>query len=177
MPVIDVRRHAQRADTSDEESPLSESGRAMCARIARESGAYALVVASPLVRARMTAELIGGRVDEVIDELLPEMSMTLPTHLFATLDRLDGHRELVAASASAREIAEQQVGIWTRLASRVGDEERVLAVSHGGVVELPAALVAERLGTPLGGRAFGYCDGVRVTFEDGAPVSIETLRA
>jgi hypothetical protein len=52
----------------------------------------------------------------------------------------------------------------------------VLAVSHGGIIELPAISLAKRLGTPLEGAAFGYCEGVAVTYAKGAPTKIEIVR-
>ena len=59
--------------------------------------------------------------------------------------------------------------------SRVGDKDRVLAVSHGGIVDLPAIVLAEKLGAKLDGASFGYGEGVRVTYAKGAPVKIERL--
>src|SRR5207247_1394245 len=76
----------------------------------------------------------------------------------------------------ARHVADEQLAAWTRLASRVGDRERVLAVSHGGIIELPALVLAERLRAPLAGAAFGYCEGVRVEYAKGAATKIAVLR-
>ena len=62
------------------------------------------------------------------------------------------------------------------VAGRVGDRDRVLAVSHGGIVDLPAIVIAARLGAKLDGASFGYGEGVRVTYAKNAPVKIEELR-
>ena len=51
----------------------------------------------------------------------------------------------------------------------------MLAVSHGGIVDLPAIVLADKLGTKLNGPSFGYGEGVRVTYAKGAPVKIERL--
>jgi len=48
-------------------------------------------------------------------------------------------------------------------------------VSHGGIVDLPAIVLAEKLGAKLDGASFGYGEGVRVTYAKGAPVKIERL--
>jgi broad specificity phosphatase PhoE len=63
------------------------------------------------------------------------------------------------------------------MASRVGAKDRVLAVSHGGIIELPAILLMQRLGVKIDGPSFGYGDGVSVTYAKGAPTAIAVLRA
>jgi broad specificity phosphatase PhoE len=82
---------------------------------------------------------------------------------------------LMRTDESARRFAEEQLPAWARIASRVGDKDRVLAVSHGGILDLPAIVIGEKLGAKLGGPSFGYGDGVRVTYAKGAPVKIERL--
>lgn len=89
MPILEVRRHAERADRADEASALSERGRALCRELAPRCGPYALVLASPAARAKETAE---------------------------------------------------------------------------------------RLGRPLDGPSFGYCEGVRVTFRGGEPAGLDVVR-
>jgi hypothetical protein len=59
---------------------------------------------------------------------------------------------------------------------RVADKDRVLAVSHGGIIELPAITLAQRLRTPLEGASFGYCEGVVVMYAKGVPTKIEITR-
>ena len=83
---------------------------------------------------------------------------------------------LLRTDESARRFAEEQLPAWARIAARVGDKDRVLAVSHGGILDLPAIVVAAKLGTKLSGPSFGYGEGVRVTYAKGAPVKIEELR-
>lgn len=75
-----------------------------------------------------------------------------------------------------RALAERQAATWAALAARVPDDAAVLAVSHGGLIELVSALLAERLGITLRGGTFSYCEGLRVRYRDGAPVSLEPLR-
>ncbi len=142
MPVLDIRRHAERMNLQDNQSALSVAGRAMCERLAKDAPRYKLVISSPLPRAKETAERVAGRLDGIDPGLLPDLG-----------------------------------GAAARIASRVGEKDRVLAVSHGGIVDLPAIVIASRLGTTLHGKSFGYGEGVRVTYAKGAPVKIEELRA
>ena len=63
MPVLDIRRHAQRINLADNQSALAPAGQQMCARLAKAAPNYALVVSSPLPRAKETAERIAGWLD------------------------------------------------------------------------------------------------------------------
>jgi hypothetical protein len=96
--------------------------------------------------------------------------------MFGEMHTLADWARLMRNDASARHFAEEQLPTWARIASRVGDRDRILAVSHGGIVDLPAIAIAARLGAKLDGASFGYGEGVRVTYTKGAPVKIEELR-
>ena len=176
MPVLDIRRHAQRIDLADNQSALAPAGREMCARLAKAAPKYALVVASPLPRAKETAERIGGRLDSVEPGLLPDLG-SYASSLFGELKTLADWARLLKEHPDASRFAQEQLPTWARIASRVGDRDRVLAVSHGGIIELPAILLMQRLKLKGEGPSFGYGDGVRVTYAQSEPTAIEMLRA
>ena len=176
MPILEVLRHSERADSSDETSALTPRGIALAREVARRAPRYALVVASPAQRARQTAQIIGGRVDAIEPELLPDLSRFLKPGALRELASLEAYAALVAADANARALAERQAATWAALAVRVPDDAAVLAVSHGGLIELVCAVVLEPLGIALRGGTFSYCEGPRVRYRDGAPVSLEPLR-
>ncbi|MEO8632064.1 MAG: histidine phosphatase family protein [Chloroflexota bacterium] len=175
MSILEIRRHAERMNLQDNQSALSASGRAMCERLAKDAPKYAVVVSSPLPRAKETAERIAGRLDGTDPALLPDLGGAA-ARMFGEMRTLADWELLMRTDESARHFAEEQVPAWARIASRVGGKDRVLAVSHGGIIDLPAIVVAARLGTKLDGASFGYGEGVRVTYAKGAPVKIEELR-
>ncbi len=175
MSILDIRRHAERVDRADNASALSLAGRALCERLAKEAPKYAVVVSSPLPRAKETAERIAGRLDSVEPALLPDLGGAA-AQMFGEMRSLADWARLMRDDDSARRFAEEQLPAWARIASRVRDRDRVLAVSHGGIVDLPAIVIAERLGARIDGASFGYGEGVRVTYAKGAPVKIEELR-
>jgi broad specificity phosphatase PhoE len=76
----------------------------------------------------------------------------------------------------ARKFAGEQLATWSRIASRVGERDRVLAVSHGGIIELPALTLAGRIHARLDGASFGYCEGIAITYTNGAPLKMDVLR-
>jgi broad specificity phosphatase PhoE len=176
VPILEVRRHAERGDRGSEESALSPAGRAMAASLAKRGETYELVLSSPLPRAKETAQLMAGRLDAVEAGLLPEMGGVIGDRIFGEMRTLADWAEVLGEREDARKFADEQLATWKRIASRVGESERILAVSHGGIIELPALILAQRLRTKLGGLAFGYCEGVRVTYAKGEPKAIEALR-
>ena len=148
----------------------------MCERLAKAAPRYALVVASPLPRAKETAQRIAGRLDAVDPALLPDLG-SHAAQLFGQLVTIADWARLLHDDPEAKAFAEAQLPAWARIASRVGEKDRVLAVSHGGIIELPAVQLMERLRVPLDGPSFGYGDGVSVTYVKGAPSAIHVLRA
>ncbi|HET7699302.1 MAG TPA: histidine phosphatase family protein [Candidatus Limnocylindria bacterium] len=176
MPVLDIRRHAERQDRADDHSALSAAGRAMCERLAADAPSYKLVVSSPLPRAKETAERIAGRLDAVEPGLLPDLG-SHAAQLFGEMRTLADWARLLRDDPEARTFADGQLPTWSRLAARVGEKDRILAVSHGGIIELPAILLMTKLGVAVSGPSFGYGDGVRITYRSGTATSLELLRA
>ena len=132
----------------------------MAASLAKRAPKFALVLSSPLPRAKETAQTIAGRLDAIEPGFLPEMGGAIGDRIFGEMRTLADWAEILREREEACKFASEQIATWARVAMRVGDKDRVLAVSHGGIIELPALTVAERLRTPLEGASFGYCEGV-----------------
>ena len=176
MPLLEIRRHAERADKGDDRSALTPAGRAMAEALAKRAPKFALVLSSPLPRAKETAQLIAGRLDAIDADLLPEMGGVIGDRIFGEMRTLSDWQDVLREREDARAFAAEQLKAWSRIAARIGDKDRALAVSHGGIIELPALTLSERIGARLEGRAFGYGEGVLVTFASGVPTKIEALR-
>ncbi len=174
--TLDVRRHARRSDRADEDSGLAADGRAMAETLSRAAPRYALVVATPVRRAQETARLIAGRLDLVLPELLADLDPVLSYAGYMRLKQLPDWIAFVREDDRGRGLGDEQLRVWAGLVTRVPNDQSVLAASHGGAIEIPAARLATRLGAVFGGPSFGYCEGVRVTFERGEPVALEVLR-
>jgi len=148
----------------------------MAQSLAKRAPQFALVLSSPLPRAKETAQLIAGRLDAVEPGFLPEMGGVIGDRIFGEMRTLADWAEVLREREDARKFATEQLATWARVAMRVGEKDRVLAISHGGIIELPAITLAQRLRTPLEGASFGYCEGVVVTYTKGAPTKIEIVR-
>ena len=176
MPILEIRRHAERTDRGNEQSALSANGRAMAESLAKRSPKFALVISSPLPRAKETAQTIAGRLDGIEPGFLPEMGGVIGDRIFGEMRTLADWAEVLRERGDARKFASEQLATWARVAARAGEKDRVLAISHGGIIELGAITLGERLRTPLEGPAFGYCEGVAITYARGAPTKIEIMR-
>ena len=148
----------------------------MAQSLAKRAPQYALVLSSPLPRAKETAQLIAGRLDGVEPGVRPEMGGAIGDRIFGEMRTLADWAEVLHEREDARKLATEQLATWARVAMRVGEKDRVLAVSHGGIVDLPALALAQRLRIPLEGASFGYCEGVAVTYAKSVPTKIELLR-
>jgi len=176
VPIVEIRRHAERSDRGNEQSALSPAGRAMAESLAMRAPKFALVLSSPLTRATETAQLVAGRLDELEPGFLPEMGGVIGERIFGEMRTLADWAEVLREREDARKFATEQLATWAHVAMRVGEKDRVLAISHGGIIELPAITLAQRLRIPLDGPSFGYCEGVVVTYTKGAPTKIEIVR-
>lgn len=148
----------------------------MAESLAKRAPKYALVLSSPLPRAKETAQTIAGRLDAIEPGFLPEMGGAIGDRIFGELRTLADWAEILREREDARKFATEQIATWARIAMRVGEKDRVLAVSHGGIIELPAITLAQRVRIPLEGASFGYCEGVVITYAKGAPTKIEVVR-
>jgi broad specificity phosphatase PhoE len=167
MSVLEVRRHAERAMGT----ALTPRGEASARALAGTT--YALVVSSPLDRAKRTAELIGGRLDETEPGLLPDIG---GAGVFGAMDTLAEWRALLRSDPKAREFAHEQLSTWARLAARVGPKDRVLVVSHGGIIDLPIVALAEEAGVTVDGPSFGNLEGALITYDKRKRTKLELLR-
>ena len=167
MSVLEVRRHAERGLSS----PLTPRGEATARALAGTT--YALVVSSPLERAKRTALLIGGRLDATEPGLLPDIG---GAGIFGSMATLAEWRALLRSDPKAREFANEQLSTWARLAGRVGAKDRVLAISHGGIIELPIVALALELGIPVDGASFANLEGAAITYGKAKRTTLELLR-
>jgi broad specificity phosphatase PhoE len=154
------------------QTPLTPRGEQTARALAGTT--YALVVSSPLERAKRTAELIGGRLDATEPGLLPDIG---GAGVFGPMQTLAEWRALLRSDPTARTFASEQLSTWARIAARVGPTERVLAISHGGIIELPIVALALELGMALDGPSFANLDGALITYDKRKRTTLELLRA
>ena len=162
MRILDIRRHTMRRKPG---AHLSQDGIALARLVGQEAPAYAHVVTSTIPRAIETAIAMGFEVHEMLDALgeLPDAVMAAIgwPHPFAQVS------QALAASSIATEFAAAQARLWRNIAERLPDGAHGLVITHGLFIELGTlaslpALPPENWGGPI-----GYCEGVRLVYDDG----------
>ena len=143
VPLLDIRRHAQRQSLDDQQSALSTAGRAMCEALAKTAPKYALVVSSPLPRAKETAQRIAGRLDSADPALLPDLG-TYASSIFGEMRMLADWARLLRENAEGRAFAEQQP------VSLIVNAVRGLLLNQPDVATI--------------GQALAWCVGILVVF-------------
>jgi broad specificity phosphatase PhoE len=171
MKTIEIRRHSLRNRAQPD---LSEEGIMLANLTGQLMGKFDRVLASPLPRAIQTAEAMGYPVDETV-ELLASMG-----------DAVDMECPWPASFAQYA-AASRQNGPTTRYVQRLADfyvklveslpeAGAALVVNHGGVVELSAIACLPTADFAALGDYIDYCEGVRLTWEDGKFIDLQVLR-
>ena len=170
MRILEVRRHSMRRKPGEH---LSQDGIELARLVGEASGPFGLVVTSTVPRAIETAIAMGFEVHETLPALGEAMEALhrkvgwpnpFPRVARAVKDLTEG-----------AEFARGQSDLWRRVVERIEDGQRALIITHGGFVEFGAVASAPSADHSAWGVAIGYCEGVRLTFEDGF-TSCEILR-
>ncbi len=168
MRFVEVFRHSKRGEGKG----LSEEGRAL-ARRARALLAphYDLCVSSPKERARETMEALGFEQYEV-DEAFTALNPWEPFD--AEVSRLAKERgviplaacwEIPEALSYLKLQGETFLGAVRRIARKLPEDGRALAVSHGGILEAAALHGCARYDLAELGGEIGFCEAAVFRFD------------
>ncbi len=171
MKTIEIRRHSLRNRALPD---LSEEGIMLANLIGLEMGKFNRVLSSPLPRAVQTAEAMGYVVDETA-ELLSTMgdAVELECPWPASFD------EYAAASRQngpTTRYAQRLADFYAKLVESLPEGGAALVVNHGGVVELSAIACLPTADFAALGDYIDYCEGVRLTWDNGKFINLQVLR-
>ncbi len=171
MRTLEIRRHTHR---SVPQPHVSQLGVDLARRTGDEMGKFDRVISSTVPRAFETALAMGYAVDEQIEQI-----GMMSDEVTAAVQWNAGFTAWLKASRNSREVAQYTQALGDLLRSIVRtlpDGGRGLIISHGGIVE--AAIVGCLPADThfADDAACGYCEGVRLAFDDKAVVSVEMLR-
>jgi broad specificity phosphatase PhoE len=171
MKTLEIRRHSLRNRAQPD---LSEQGLVLANMVGLGMGQFDRVIASSLPRAIQTAEAMGYPVDETV-ELLASMgdSVDLECPWPASF------AEYAAASRQngpTTRYAQRLADFYDKLVESLPEGGAALVVNHGGVVELSAIACFPTGDFAAMGNYIDYCEGVRLTWEDGKFTSVQVLR-
>jgi broad specificity phosphatase PhoE len=171
MRYLEVRRHTMRTRPGKH---LSQAGVALARDVGGQIGPFDRVVTSGLPRAFETAIAMGFAVDEQVEEL-----GTMPDAVDQEVDWSAGFPAFAAAvtrgKATAR-YARALAKVFREIVGAVQDGGAALVISHGGIIEAGTVGCLPDADHVAWGRALDYCEGVRLSFDNGAFTAAEILR-
>lgn len=171
MKTLEIRRHSLRNRAHPD---LSEEGIMLANLTGQLMGKFDRVLASPLPRAIQTAEAMGYPVDETVELLSTtgdavDMECPWPASFaeYAAASRQNG---------PTTRYAQRLADFYVKLVESLPEGGAALVVNHGGVVELSAIACLPTADYDSMGDYIDYCEGVRLTWEEGKYTSVEVLR-
>ena len=171
MKTLEIRRHSLRNRALPD---LSEEGIMLANLIGQLMGKFDRVLTSPLPRAIQTAEAMGYTVDETVELLATtgdavEMECPWPAS-FAE------YAAVFHQNGPTAHYAQRLADFYVKLVESLPEGGAALVVNHGGVVELSAVGCFPSADFAALGDYIDYCEGVRLTWDNGKFVSLEVLR-
>lgn len=171
MKILEIRRHSIRHNQSGH---LSQEGVRLARSVGETLGPFDFVATSTLTRALETALAMGFAVDEQVElmstygaEVQAEAPWPLSYFHYAQVVKQDG--------AAAR-YAYQLFDYYVDTLNKIADGGAVLAINHGGVVELGVVACLPDEDFSTWGDEVSYCEGARLYWEDGKFIKGEVLR-
>ncbi len=165
---------------------LSQDGIALARLVGEASGPFNLVVTSTSPRAIETAIAMGFEVHETLDAIAPH----LPEEALRDRRRsgpgpvagvgwpapFATFADEVASGGQGAMFARLQATLWRSAVEQLGESQSALIVTHGGLLEYGAVASVPDADHSGWGGAAGYCEGVRLSFENGTFTRCEVLR-
>lgn len=171
MRIVELRRHTMRVIPGKH---LSQAGVTLARTVGQTMGHFDQVLTSELPRAYETAIAMGYAVDGQYPELNTtgdsvEAEVPYPASPAQ-------YSAAIKAGGAASEAAKNLYAFLKKVVQTLPNEAAVLMISHGGVVELAAIGCMPNEDHAAWGAPFSYCEGVRLSFEDGQFTHLEILR-
>ena len=172
MQYLEVRRHTMRIKPGQH---LSQEGVDLARRIGSGIGPFEIVITSQLHRAYETAIAMGFAVHDQLDAL-NMMSDRVMVELGAWDVGFAAYGAAMQRGGAVTEYGESLAELWHMIASSISEGGSALLVTHGGIVEAGAVACLPEGDYAAWGGFVDYCEGVRLSFEDGEFTDVEILR-
>ncbi len=171
MKTIEIRRHSIRA----QDGKLTQQGVTLARMLGEKMGRFNRVVTSPLPRAIQTAVAMGFAVDATAELLAgTEMGIQLECPFGSSFS------EYAQAARKKNspdwQYARALADFYHKLVDALPDHGSALVINHSGVVEMSAAACLPKDNLDFLGDYVLYCEGVRLSWDNGAFTSAEIIR-
>ncbi|MCC7117530.1 MAG: hypothetical protein IT310_03305 [Anaerolineales bacterium] len=168
MKILEIRRHSMRLKTSQH---LSQEGVNLARSIGKGLGPFDFVATSTLTRALETAIAMGFAVNEQVElmntygvEVEAQAPWPMPFFHYSEIVKQDG----VAAKYAHQ--------LYVSCLDKVAQGGSVLAVNHGGVVELGVVACLPDEDFSTWGDEASHCEGARLYWENDKFIKGNALR-
>ena len=153
---------------------LSQEGVSLARQVGQDIGPFERVVTSTLPRAFETAIAMGFAVHEQVELMstygdVVEQEVPWPQSFAA-------YAKAIKRDKAAARYGQQLANFYSDLAASIPDGCSALVINHGGVVELGITASFPGADYESWGGPVSYCEGARLTWEDGMFVDAELLR-
>jgi broad specificity phosphatase PhoE len=142
--------------------------------IGRTMNKFDLVVTSKKIRTFETAIAMGYEVHHEIANL-----GILPTQVFNEIswpNMYSNIANIVSNKQASRNFAKEQLFLWLSIAKQLPKDGNGLIISHGGIIELASILASPDSDFYKWGGALGYCEGIKLLYNDGVFQEAKLLR-
>jgi broad specificity phosphatase PhoE len=136
-------------------------------------GPFDRVITSTIPRAFETAIAMGFAVDEQLEQL-----NVMGDDVDAEIDWKAGFAEfarVIRQGGATARFARAQSQLWRSIAETLPEGGSALIITHGGIIEAGAVACLPDADHRVWGRSCDYCEGVRLSFNDGDFADIEIL--
>lgn len=171
MKTLEVRRHSIRSKPGDH---LNQSGVTLARLCGENLGPFDRVITSTLPRAFETAIAMGFAVDEQ-NELMSSYGMDVEYEA-PWPQTFAAYAETVRRGRAAGRYAYKLGVYYADLVNHLAEGGAALVINHGGVLELGVVASFPDADYEAWGGAVDYCEGTRLSCQDGKFVSAELLR-
>jgi hypothetical protein len=171
MKTIEIRRHSTRSYSGQN---LSQEGVHLARQIGNDMQGFDRVVTSPLPRAIQTAVAMGFAVNDTADLLARfEQGLAIDSALGGGFQ---DYSHAVRTNPATAHFAQELAGFYQKLAQGLPEGGSALVINHSGIVELSAVACLPNENLDHFGDSIHYCEGVRLSWNNGAFTSAEILR-
>lgn len=171
MKIIEYHRHSIPGDGVH----LIQAGVDLARKTGNSMTSFNYVITSPKERAFEIAIAMGYAVNDI-----NEGSSTYGEDLEGEFDYdtliFPKIKKLLSRQSHTLEFAKKQVNFLLTLAQTINDGEKLLLISHGGVIDIPLVFMFLNEDLTTWGGLFECCEGYRITIEENQFINYEILR-
>lgn len=174
MKIIEHRRHSMR-DVGGKH--LNQEGLNLARKVGMSfiEESFVKVVTSDKERAKQTAVAMGFAITE-LNEILSTIDEGVEKEISWDQMNFVNIKQVLEKKGALFDYTEKQKKYFLQLMNGIEDGEKILMVSHGGVLEFGLVAIFPDEDHISWGDNFDYCEGYRLFFEDNNFVKYELLR-